>query len=430
MSQLDDQLRQAMMNSLARQQQVMNGQRMSLGGPPQQFMPPNPYGQQAGLPFNDGDIVTAPDGRDGRVEQIGSRGVIIKWLDNGAIDQFPHNVAKQAFTKKDPSDMDTDTMPATASQAQAKVTFDSVILEEGKKAQILAAVKQVEYDTLIFKTWGFAEVFEKGTAISLLFYGPPGTGKTLMAQAIADHYGYKLQLVDTAAIESSEPGGAERAIKSFFQHANKKTVLLFDECDSLIGDRNEVGMILAGQINALLTALEQFKGIAIFTTNRLGRLDEAFERRLSLKLEFDLPDREHRAKIWERMFPAKAPVEEGVDWLEMAEFEIAGGHIKNTVLRAARIAADQDMPDAEKKITRDILFIALEQEMDSMRDYHNAIENTKRLPSLRGGGGLSRSGAGLSIDRTIDKVKEMGTDKVIQPAQTNKARKEAKRGSI
>jgi ATPase family associated with various cellular activities (AAA) len=255
------------------------------------------------------------------------------------------------------------------------VDFDSVILPADKKKEITDAISQVDNHDLIFNQWGFADVFEKGTAISLLFYGPPGTGKTLMAQAIADKYKYKLEIITTAEIETPEPGGAERNLKEYFQKAVKNNLLLlFDECDSLITDRHRVGMILAAQINALLTELERFKGMVIFTTNRLGALDPAFERRLSLKLEFPLPDKKHRVQIWKRMFPERAPLAPDIRWEDLASIEIAGGHIKNIVLKAARMAAAQKLT----QITDEVLWEAMEKEIEAMEAYHEELANNKQ----------------------------------------------------
>jgi SpoVK/Ycf46/Vps4 family AAA+-type ATPase len=218
-----------------------------------------------------------------------------------------------------------------------------VIISENKKQEILSAISQAKHHDKIFEEWGFKDVFEKGTAITLLFWGIPGTGKTLTAQAIADHLGSKLKTYSTAEIETSEPGGAERNIKEIFARnkpkGKKKSVILFDECDSLLMDRNEVGAILGAQVNTLLTEIEKFDGILIFTTNRLGKLDPALERRISAKIEFEFPNEEQRLAIWKRMIPGKAPIHDDVDWISLSKFRLAGGHIKNAVLNAARSAA-------------------------------------------------------------------------------------------
>lgn len=278
--------------------------------------------------------------------------------------------------------------PSVPSRLKDKF-FDSVILPAHKKQEITDAISQVDNHDLIFNQWGFSDVFEKGTAISLLFYGLPGTGKTLMAQAIADRYGRQLLTISTAEVETPEPGGAERNLKKFFEQAQKEEkVLLFDECDSLITDRGRVGMILAAQINALLTELERYTGIVIFTTNRLGALDAAFERRLSLKLEFEMPSVAERVKIWKRMFPKKAPVAKNVRWGDLAQVEIAGGHIKNVVLKAARRAAAAQ----HTEITDDVIWEALEKEVESMDAYtsamnaHNPWYGTPIKGGLGGGG--------------------------------------------
>lgn len=254
-----------------------------------------------------------------------------------------------------------------------KVDFDSVVIEDEKRAQILEALEQINQQDLIFKTWGFAGTIEKGRGVSLLFHGPPGTGKTLMAQAIADKLDYKLKVISTADIQSGSPGESERNIRKHFKEAkNGKTILLFDECDSLIYTRTGVGPILGAQINELLSQIERYRGITVFTTNRLGTLDEAMNRRLALKLEFAMPSPEQREKIWKRMFPENAPLAKDVNWTRLAGVELTGGYIKNAVLRAARKAAVQDLPDADKTITQDHLVTALAEEARSMMEFDKA----------------------------------------------------------
>ena len=270
------------------------------------------------------------------------------------------------------------------------VSFNSVILPNEKKQSILEAIEQVNNHELIFTQWGFDEVFEKGTAISMLFWGEPGTGKTLMAQAIADKFKKKLKTISTADIESSEPGAAERNIKAFFENTKDDTVLLFDECDSLIYDRTAVGAILAAQVNQLLACLERYKGIVIFTTNRLGVLDEAFNRRLSLKVEFEMPKLKERIEIWKRMFPSKAPIPADMNWERLAGVSISGGYIKNAVLRAARLAASKKLT----MITEQVVVDALKQEAKSMLEFQNAKE--QNMPRVVGGSGYTKSKSSTS----------------------------------
>lgn len=282
-----------------------------------------------------------------------------------------------------------------------RVDFNTVILSEDKKAQIHEAISQIDNQKKIFEDWGFNETFEKGTAVSLLFYGPPGTGKTLMAKAIADRYNRELVMVSTAEIETPEPGGAERNLKKYFEEAKvKNQVLLFDECDSLITDRGRVGMIMAAQINALLTELENYTGVVVFTTNRLGSLDPAFDRRLSLKLEFPMPTAEQRVAIWKRMFPAKAPLAADINWERLASIEIAGGHIKNVVLKAARKAAT----NGHHEITDAVLRECLIKEVESMTEFTAALDHHNPWYGRPMQGGVGGMGVTRDIVRS-DKTK-------------------------
>lgn len=271
-----------------------------------------------------------------------------------------------------------------------KIAFDSVIMSDEHREAILEALKQVSLSSLIFDEWGFRETMEKGRAISFLFYGEPGTGKTLTAQAIADYLGKKLEVIGTGEIQSSEPGQAERNIKAYFEKSGSDKVLLFDECDSLVHSRNNTGSIMAAQINALLTALEHYEGVVMFTTNRLGVLDEAFNRRLSLKLEFPMPTIEQRLEIWKRMFPSKAPLDKDINWEKLAALELTGGYIKNIVLRAARSAAAQGM----KTINYEVLKKSAQHEVKSKREFEHAARE-------------HRNGGVTTIDQAIQ---DFGTD--------------------
>lgn len=253
-----------------------------------------------------------------------------------------------------------------------KRLIDTVVISKEKKDQILEAISQKNNTDLIFKVWGFEEVFEKGTAISLLFYGIPGTGKTLMAQAISEELGMKFEIIGAAEIQTSEPGGAERKIKEIFKKAGKDTVVLLDECDSLLMDRNQVGHIMSSQINTLLSEIERFEGVVIFTTNRLGRLDPALERRISGKIEFEFPDEKARKKIWERMLPKKAPLAKDVDFNQLAEYPVTGGSIKNCVLNAARRAAFKGL----KEIDHESFVSAIETEMRSIAEFASSKEDS------------------------------------------------------
>lgn len=225
-----------------------------------------------------------------------------------------------------------------------------VKLPEDKMEAIVSVLKQSTHQKKIFEEWGLGETIEYGRGMTMLFHGVPGTGKTYCANKIAESLGKKLMSVTTAEIQSSTPGEAERNIMEAFAEATKKKeVLLFDECDSLLYNRNNVGMIIGSEINCLLREIEKFEGVCILTTNRVSELDEALERRLSLILKFPEPDAEMRKAIWEGLLPKKLPLAPDVKLEELYQYELTGGLIKNVILNAARYAAADEVLGVEHK---------------------------------------------------------------------------------
>lgn len=228
--------------------------------------------------------------------------------------------------------------------------LDKLVLPPEDKAEIVNVIKQHHNLSKIFDEWGLNEIIDYGRSMSMLFYGPPGTGKTWGANLIAKTLGKELLNVSAANIQTSEPGGANRNIEEAFATAKKKGQVLFlDECDGLITDRSHVGMILASEINTLLTCLEKFDGVVIFATNRADTLDPAMARRISLMVEFKLPSEKEREAIWEVLLPKKMPLAKDVTIKKLAKFDLSGGYIKNAILNAARTAAGEEASEVKMK---------------------------------------------------------------------------------
>lgn len=228
--------------------------------------------------------------------------------------------------------------------------LDKLVLEADSKKEILSVLKQHNHMNKIFKEWGLDEIMEYGKAMSFLFYGPPGTGKTWAATCIAKALKKELIVISAAEIQTSEPGGANRNIEEAFKQAKVKNCVLFlDECDGLITDRSHVGMILASEINTLLTCLEKFEDVVVFATNRADTLDPAMARRISLMIEFKNPDEATRLDIWNVMLPKKLPLAKDVKIEKLAKFELTGGYIKNVILSAARTAAAEEATEVNMK---------------------------------------------------------------------------------
>jgi len=226
-------------------------------------------------------------------------------------------------------------------------TWDDLVLPQDQLAQLAGLIARVRQRRRVFEEWGFAAKVGKGLGIAALFSGPPGTGKTMVAALVARELGLELYQVDMARLVSKYVGETEKQLAAMFDAAEAgQAVVLFDEADSLFGKRTEVrssnDRYANLETNYLLQRLESFTGICLLTSNHEANIDPAFQRRLSLHVRFELPDITERTKLWRAMLPAAAPVAEQVDVGSLARrYAMSGGYIRNAVLSAAFLAADE-----------------------------------------------------------------------------------------
>ena len=81
--------------------------------------------------------------------------------------------------------------------------------------------------------------------------------------------------------------------------------------------------------------------MVILASNLPKSVDEAFARRLHFSVTFREPDEAERLSIWQRTFPPEAPQAADVDLPLLArKFKLSGGNIRNIVLAAAFLAAE------------------------------------------------------------------------------------------
>lgn len=266
--------------------------------------------------------------------------------------------------------------------------LDALVLDPKVKTDILALLYQHKHAKKLFEDWGLGDVIEYGRGMTMMFYGPPGTGKTYGANCIAKALGKELLVLGAAEIQTSEPGGANRNIQNAFSDARTSNKVLFiDECDSLISNRNNLGMILASEINTLLTEIEKFEGVCILASNRIGDMDPALERRLSLIIEFPMPNMEQRMEIWKKLLPVKMPLHEDVKVEKLAEMELSGGLIKNVVLQGARLAISESAEKVE------------------MGHFERALDRVRSSKGLMGKDKIQTDGmsTGSSSSKTVEK---------------------------
>jgi SpoVK/Ycf46/Vps4 family AAA+-type ATPase len=120
-------------------------------------------------------------------------------------------------------------------------------------------------------------------------YGPSGTGKSEFARHLAKVLDKPLLIKRASDLLDPYLGMTERNISQMFQQADEEeSLLLLDEADSFLRDRNRSRESWeVTQVNELLTQMEQFKGLFFCTTNLMDSLDPASLRRFDLKIKFD-----------------------------------------------------------------------------------------------------------------------------------------------
>ncbi|MFV0575910.1 MAG: AAA family ATPase [Vibrio sp.] len=123
----------------------------------------------------------------------------------------------------------------------------------------------------------------------LCFYGPPGTGKTQFGKYLAESLELPLVQRKGSDLLGMYVGETEQKIAAAFAEARQsKGILLIDEADSFLSDRNQASKSWERtMVNEMLVQMEQFNGIFIASTNLIDQLDEASMRRFDAKIKFD-----------------------------------------------------------------------------------------------------------------------------------------------
>lgn len=228
-----------------------------------------------------------------------------------------------------------------------KPSFNELIVKNEIKEKLFSAIARAQNSEQIFRKWGLGNVIEYGRGTTINFRGPPGTGKTMAAGCLAKELGKKLMIVRYDQLQNMYIGVTEKHIQIAFKLAKTRdAVLFFDEADAIALSRQSLEKSWEmSTVNTLLKELERFEGVCIFATNYAEKYDPAFERRLTMHIDFELPSKEMAASILQTLLPTKARGE--INFSSLNIENMSGGDLKNVVLNAAGIAVKNKSPKIE-----------------------------------------------------------------------------------
>ena len=226
--------------------------------------------------------------------------------------------------------------------------WDDLVLPSDQRRVLMEIAAQVHHRARVYGTWGLGGVGQRGLGVTALFAGPSGTGKTMAAEVLAGELRLDLFRIDLSQVVSKYIGETEKNLRRVFDAAEGGgAILLFDEADALFGKRSEVhdshDRYANIEISYLLQRMEEYRGLAVLTTNLKTALDPAFVRRLRFIVGFPFPGVSQREELWRRAFPPKTPTD-GLEPVRLARLNVAGGDVRNIALRAAFLAAEAEEP--------------------------------------------------------------------------------------
>jgi SpoVK/Ycf46/Vps4 family AAA+-type ATPase len=243
-----------------------------------------------------------------------------------------------------------------AIRIEPRYDWDDLVLGEERMRQLRSVAARVKHRRLVHRDWGFGRKLSRGKGVSVLFSGPSGTGKTMAAEVLANDLSVDLFQIDLSAVVSKYIGETESNLARIFSAAGgSQCLLFFDEADALYGKRTEVkdahDRYANIEVDYLLQRMEQYPGPVVLATNFQKNIDDAFLRRLHDVVEFPFPDESARQRIWRQHLPEEAPREDDVDFEFLArKFNLTGGSIRNIVVNAAFLAAEEQVPIAMRHL--------------------------------------------------------------------------------
>jgi hypothetical protein len=247
--------------------------------------------------------------------------------------------------------------------------WDKLVVDEEKKDMIFSLVK--------FHGKGFTDIIEgKGGGTIFLLHGPPGWGKTASAEAVAELLHKPLYSVSVGELGTSTDALEQRLRNILDVAVIWDAVLLLDEADIFLEERDEHNIARNAMVGVFLRLLEYHNGVLFLTTNRVKKIDPAFYSRISVALHYR---KEGKAQqIWHNLLKAA-----GLDssWAEeLSGYDVNGRQIKNSIRMAMTFALSKSRKVQVSDLVRAVMAtISFEDEMKGQHNvYVEAPADKKR----------------------------------------------------
>lgn len=137
----------------------------------------------------------------------------------------------------------------------------------------------------------------KGRGLLVLLCGPPGVGKTLTAESVAEKMKVPLFSLTPGDLGLDSKTIENRLRGLISMCARWGAIILLDEADVLLAQRSHHELERNKVVSVFLRVVEYYEGIMFFTTNRVSTIDEAFQSRIHVSLEYPELDRRCRRGI-------------------------------------------------------------------------------------------------------------------------------------
>ena len=224
-----------------------------------------------------------------------------------------------------------------AQRIDCVASWSDLVLPASQLDTLQEIVAQVRRRATVYDDWGFAARSARGLGITALFSGASGTGKTMAAEVLAAELELDLYRIDLSSVVSKYIGETEKNLRQVFDAADAGgAILLFDEADALFGKRTEVkdshDRYANIEVSYLLQRMEEYRGLAILTTNLKDGVDQAFLRRLRFVVNFPFPNAAAREEIWRLIFPPAVPSED-LDLAVLARLNVSEEHPQHRARR-------------------------------------------------------------------------------------------------